>query len=96
MAKNQFNGEILHAGSIRMRVTGSGSLIQTLYSLQDVSSEELTDLTMSATTDQEVITLADFKSQRISLDLRVELINEYFNISKIIIYIKPIASGLPL
>jgi hypothetical protein len=97
MAKtnNQFGGEILHANATRLRVTGSGNLYQILYSLDDISSEDLTDIAMASTTAIQPTQLANFTSQRIYLELGTLVINETFNISKITVFIKPLYSEYP-
>lgn len=94
MAKG-FNGEILHFNATRMRATGSGNLQQTLFSLDDVRSNILNNITLAATTNREPITLANFTEQRAYLEVKTSNINEYFVISKIVIFVKPVATGYP-
>lgn len=96
MAKsNKFIGNILHCNAVRLRATGSGNLQLTLWSLDDVNSDILPNITLSATTNKEPVSLANFREQRIYLEGKVTLINERFNISRIIIFVKPTASGYP-
>ncbi len=95
MAKG-FIGEVLHFNAVRLRVIGSGSLLQSLHSLDNESSVQLSSVTMAASTGIEPTSITSFVSQRAYLELRVVDINEYFSISKIIVFVKPTASGYPL
>jgi hypothetical protein len=95
VANKGFNGELIHFGAVRLRVTGSGSLLQYLKSLNDISVSQLETLTMAATTDREPTALAAFISQRGYYQLQTSNINETFNVSKITVFAKPIATGYP-
>lgn len=95
MVKKSFGGEILHSNAVRFRVVGSGTLVASLKSLDDVLSGEVVPVTMEATAYKEPTQLADFESQRISLEFGVEEIDEYFTISRIIIFVKPVATEYP-
>jgi len=96
MAKKRSSaGELLHFGFTRLRVTGSGTLRQTLYSLDDVRSSVLPTLTMSATTNREPLTLCNFIEQRAALEIKTTAIDETFRIDKIIIFVRVVATGYP-
>jgi len=86
---------INHFGLVRLRVTGNGDLKMTLYSLDDVNSEELIDLTMSASTNLIPSRLANFVDQRAYLEIKTEFMDEVFTISKIAIFVKPKATSYP-
>ena len=92
---NNFTGEILHFHVVRMRVIGSGNLDLVLNSLDDVNTSTLTPVPMSTATNREPTVLANFKDQRGQLRFSVNAIDEYFNISKITIYVRPLATGYP-
>lgn len=92
---NDFNGEILHFNAVRFRITGSGSMLSTLSSLDNVHTSDLADIPMSALTNREPTLLANYIDQRGSLEGMTTEIDEVFNISKIIIYVKVIATGYP-
>lgn len=95
-ARHGSSGEIIsHFNMVRLRVTGTGNLKLTFFSLQDVKSERLADLPMSEITDIQPRKLANFKTQRASLKLGTTGINEYFRINRIVIYSKPIFSEFP-
>lgn len=92
---SSFTGELIHFGAIRLRVTGSGNLQSTLESLDEVSSASLSDVAMQSTTDREPLVLANFISQRGFLKLETTEINETFFISKLVIFVRPVATGYP-
>lgn len=92
---NQFNGELLHFNAVRLRVVGSGNLDLEFRSLDDVETQTLTPVTMATATNREPTQLANFRQQRGQLRFSVNAINEYFTISKIIIFVRPYQSGYP-
>ena len=92
MAKS---GYILHCNATRLRVSGSGSLKQTLRSLDNVNSSALANITMASSTNREVNSLANFKDQYIQLEIKTTEINEVFRLSKIRIFTKPVMTGYP-
>ena len=89
-------GEILHAVAIRLRVTGTGNLQSFLRSLDNVNNVQLANHPMTSTTNIEPTLLADFTEQRIQLELRTVLIEEGFTISRIVVFVKPVADGYPI
>lgn len=93
--QNNFDGEVLHFGAVRMRVNGSGTLLQTLYSLDDVRTSALPNLAMVNPTRIEPTVLANFEEQRAQLEVMTTAINETFNISKITIYVIPVMAEYP-
>lgn len=86
---------LTHINAVTLRVKGSGSLISKLYSLEDEFSQNLADYTMSLTTSKSKTLLANFIQEKTCLDLRVSIINNKFEINRITIYTKPVASGYP-
>ena len=78
-----------------MRVTGSASLKMSLRSLDDVNVSDLVPFTLAATTNIEPTQLANVSEQRCLLKVGTTEIGEYFNISKIVIFVKPVATQLP-
>ena len=86
---------ISHINTIRMRVTGTGNLKLTLYSLQDVKYQQLADLPLSLTTDIQPTRLANFMTQRASLELKTTSINDYFRVNRILVFMKPTFTSYP-
>lgn len=86
---------INHYNAVRLRVTGSGNLLMTLYGPEEIKSEELVAIEMSPTEDKTRTKLANFKHERAQLEIQTDGLDEYFEIGYIIVFVKPIASGYP-
>jgi hypothetical protein len=84
-----------HYGLIRLRVNGAGNLRMTLYSLDKVESDVQTPLVLQSLTNIEPTVLSNFTQQRSKLQIKTTGIGETFQISKIIIFVKPVAKSLP-
>lgn len=95
MGKNSFTGEILHFGAVRQRVTGSGTLRMNLTSLSDVVETAIPNITLQTSTAREPTVLSNVNQQRAYLHGYTTDIDEVFEVSKIIIYVRPVASGYP-
>ncbi len=96
MAKNSLTGELTHFGIVRMRATGAGNLQLFLHSLDDASnSDTLTVIPLQAATNREPTVLSNFIDQYGQLEIKTTLINEVFEISKIVIFIRPVSTGYP-
>lgn len=95
-AREGSSGEnISHFTAVRLRVVGSGNLNMTLYSLDDVNSQVLAPLAMSATTNIQPTRLANFNEQRAALWLGTTEKDEYFRINRIILFSKEIFTSYP-
>lgn len=86
---------INHCNAIRLRLRGTGNLKSTLYSYDEVESFELNDIVMSANTNIPPTALANFKQTQMKLKGETTEIDEVFNISEILIYIKPVEQSYP-
>jgi len=93
--KNQGGENEYHVVGVRMRVQGEGNLQLALTDLDQIQTYNMVDLTMAAATRIEPTRLANFQSQRIRLEGSVEEIDEWFRISRIIIFAKPVAVEYP-
>lgn len=89
------DGGLLHFNAVRFRVVGSGNLDLELRSLDDVETQTLVPLAMATATNREPVQLANFKQQRAQLRFSVNAIDEYFTISKIVVFIRPFQTGYP-
>lgn len=94
MANPGFSGELIHFGSIRGRINGSGSLLMWLRSLDNIFNFS-TSITMADPTHIEPLVLTNFIEQRAQLECRVSTIDDYFQVSRITIFIRPVATGIP-
>lgn len=97
MAKTSSSGAeyIIHCTGVRLRVVGSGNLDLSLLSLDSIRSYNLLPLALSSSNDRELTRLANFKSQRMQLSISVDVINETFKISKIILFTKVSGTSYP-
>ena len=86
---------IHHFVGVRFRITGSGVLDLVLQTLDGTSSSTLPTLTMASTTDIEPLRLANFTTQRAQLKGSTNAINETFVISRITVFVKPVATEYP-
>jgi len=86
---------IMHFGAVRMRLTGTGSLLMSLFSLDDIKSQTLVPFTMQSSTNIQVTRLSNFNEQRAALRLRTTEINEFFRINRIILFTKEIYTSYP-
>lgn len=88
-------GYINHYGAVRLRATGSGSLKLRLLSLSETKTSTLLPLTLSLASNIELTRKCNFQQPRASLEIKTTAIDEYFLISKVIIFFKPVAEGYP-
>ncbi len=97
MAKRSSSAEeiVNHYGAVRLRVNGSASLQMTLFSLDEVQSNVLLPLTLSSITNIEPNRLSNFTQQRAKLQIKTTGLGETFQISKIIVFAKPVAKSFP-
>lgn len=96
MAKSSgFDGGLIHFGPVRLRVNGGGNLKLTLRSLDSIRNSDLPDIVMAGATNREPVSLANFTEQRAQLEIRTETSGDSFIISRIIIFVKPTATGYP-
>lgn len=100
MAKSSYsksaNEEVInHYGLTRLRINGSANLRQVLYSLDEAKSFILKPLVLASKTNIEPTKLCNFTQQRAKLEIRTLEIDETFTISKIIVFVKPVAKSYP-
>ena len=87
---------ISHFNGVRLRLTGSGNLDVTIYSLDDVKSfTPGSPLIMADPTDREPLKKLSLMTQRASIEFSTDEINEYFRINRIIIFSRPVFANFP-
>jgi len=96
MNKKSSSEAIIHSAAIRMRVVGIGNLLLFLRSLDNVRNTMLKPIPMETRTNREPTVLSNFNEQRIQLHLITTNLGEIFNISKIIMFVKPVATDYPI
>ena len=91
------SGEYIHhTTGVRMRVNGAGNLRMTLLGLDDVRSYVMVPFVLSSAPGIEPTRGANFKNQRTRLRVETTAIDEFFTISRIILFMKPTATSLPM
>lgn len=86
---------ILHFGGVRLRIDGSGQLDMQWTTINDQNESSLLPLTLEATPSREPLRLCNYMSQRAKLRLSTDVIDEYINVNKIIVFIKPVYTSYP-
>ena len=90
------NEEVVnHYGAIRLRITGSANIKLALHSLDEVMTSPLLDMPIQSRTGVEPTRLSNFTQQRAKLELRTTEMDETFQVTKIIVFVKPVAKSLP-
>lgn len=86
---------ILHWNAIRIRVNGTGALKMRLFSLDDIRSKQMVDVSMSMLPGRHHTVLANFLSERVSLEIQTNNINDFFRINRIILFSRFHATSYP-
>lgn len=86
---------ISHCNLIRTRVNGSGELITTLYDLGNTNSRLLTDATLAEGRGISLSQIANFRAERISVEIRVNQMDDWFKVSNLYAYVKQTAASFP-
>src|SRR5262245_46961632 len=94
------NGEsINHFNGVRMRVLGSGNLDVAAYIQNgmdsDLLNQTLVPYAMSSATHRQPTLGLNVVKQRMSLEIKVTEINEWFAINRLIVYMKPLYTSFP-
>jgi len=87
--------EILHFTGIRLRIVGHGNLNLQFLSLDSAESQTLAPITLPPITAREPTRLANFVSQRGSLKIFTDQLDEEFRINRIILFVKPLWTQFP-
>jgi len=96
MAKGSSGEEVInHYGAVRFRVNGSGNLLMKLFSHDEVKMYTLLPIILQAKTNIEPNRICNFTQQKAKLEVRVTELDETFRISKIIVFVKPVAKSYP-
>lgn len=87
---------ILHFGAVRLRINGSGKLNMKLITTDDAESTTLLPLTIEESTSRQPTRLCNFLTQRAKLELSTDGYDDFMNVNRIIIYIKPTYTSYPM
>jgi hypothetical protein len=87
---------ILHFGAVTMRVQGEGDLIMTLFGINKVKSFIFTNpIQMNTSPRTEPTRLSNFNSQRAIFRFETNEKDDFLNISRILIWVKPVGTSFP-
>lgn len=87
---------VSHTAGVRLRLNGTGNLEMKLSSLDNVRSIVLKPLPMSMTPGIEPTRQCNFTSQRTLLEIKTTEKDEFMRVQKLIIFMKPTATSLPM
>lgn len=79
---------VLHIGGFSVRALGSGRLHSLLEDLDSIDSQILRDIALQEADEYEPFRLANFKSQRSKLTLYNDQLTSWFDITRIVVYVK--------
>ena len=86
---------VIHFAAVRLRVDGTGNLQMRLLSPNGVKQAVMVPLAMTDPADDMLTKLVNFKKERAQLEFKTTEIDEVFDISRILIFTKPVASSYP-
>ena len=84
-----------HYAAVRLRIEGSGALKLRLIGQSDVKQNVLVPLTMQNPAGDMKTKGANFKQERAQLEFKTTEIDEHFELSRIIFFVKPISTSNP-
>ena len=88
-------GTILHAGGLRFKIRGSGTLLTTLYDRDKAVSYTAPNMTLAALPGREGTILANFKAQGFIIKLSVATYQHYFQLNGLKLFVKAIYDSYP-
>lgn len=90
---------INHFNGVRLRVLGSGNLDVAAYIQNgmnsDLLSQTLNPYVLSSATHRQPTLGLNVRKQRMSLEIKVTDINEWFAINRLVVFMKPLYTSFP-
>jgi len=86
---------VSHIASIRIRAYGTGQLLMSVYTLDDVIRKVLVPFKLAKENRIIPTRLVNFNSQRSAFEIKITGINEFFRIHRIVIYTKSTFTSYP-
>src|SRR5215204_6122320 len=96
MAKGGIIGAIVHSVGARYRVRGDGVFRTRMWNLDSVRYRALDDINLQTASPREKTVITNFQDQGIQIQFRTIHIDEVFNVTKIICFVKPVAESYPI
>jgi hypothetical protein len=87
--------EVLHYTGTRMRVTGAGTLKQVFQSLDYINTQVLSTFPLRTSNNLNPFTIANFIDQNASLRVYMDALDDFMNVSTLVIFSKSIYTGYP-
>lgn len=87
---------LTHFGGVTLKVVGDGNLDLEILSEDETRSYEMLPLVMEEETDKQPTRLSNFMAQRAQIKISTDFIDEIFNISRIVIWTKPVYTSYPM
>lgn len=89
-------GNIVHSVGIRYRIRGTGIFRTRMWNLDAVRYQELNNINLDTPSSREKTIITNFQDQGIQIQFRTIHIDEVFNVSKIVCFVKPVAESYPI
>lgn len=95
MTEGSGGENVQHFSTVRIRAVGVGLLKMKVYSLDDIKTKDLVPLGLTSGTRIQPNRLVNFVEQRASFEFWTENTDEWFRISRIVVYVKEIYTSHP-
>ena len=92
---NDDEEEISHYAGVRVRAVGQGQINFVMQSLDTIYTDILSPLTLLTANATQPFQISNFVNQRAALRFYTQNTDDYMEVSKLIIYTTPIATGYP-
>lgn len=89
-------GQIVHSVGARYRVRGDGLFRTRMWNLDNVRMQHLNNIDLETASSREKTVIANFQDQGIQIQFRTIHIDEHFNMTKLICFVKPVAESYPI
>lgn len=89
-------GNIVHSVGARYRIKGSGMLRTRMWNMGNVRYQNLDSINLGSTSSRERTIITNFQDQGVQIQFRTIHINEHFNLTKLICFVKPVAESYPI
>lgn len=88
-------GDILHFGGVRIRIKGTGNLLMSIYSLDEIKSKTLVPFVMQDVTDKMPFRLINFNTQKAKIKFGTNDLDDQFQLDRAIIFVKKLFTMHP-
>lgn len=89
------DADILHFGALRGRVTGTGNLLMSIFSLDDVRSKIMVPFDLQVTNHAMPHRLINFNTQKARIKFGTQDLDDFFNIDRVIVFVKKLFTMHP-